>query len=159
MSTYATIKDQIAKLEAQANEVRAKEVREVVDRIRAEMEAYGLTPADIGMRGGGRGGRGRGAAKAAGTKTVGVPKYRDPETGRTWTGHGKPPNWIAGKDREGFLISGSGSSGSSRKATGEAVKAARGKRGAAKTARKAAPRKAAKSGRGRKSSAAASAAA
>ncbi len=31
-------------------------------------------------------------------------KYRDPETNKTWTGRGKPPLWIAGKDREQFLV-------------------------------------------------------
>ena len=31
-------------------------------------------------------------------------KYRDPASGATWTGRGKPPGWIRGKDREGFLI-------------------------------------------------------
>jgi DNA-binding protein H-NS len=32
------------------------------------------------------------------------PKFKDPETGATWTGVGKPPKWIAGKDRSGFAI-------------------------------------------------------
>jgi DNA-binding protein H-NS len=32
-------------------------------------------------------------------------KYRNPETGDTWSGRGKPPRWIAGQDRENFLIS------------------------------------------------------
>lgn len=31
-------------------------------------------------------------------------KYRDPDTGATWSGRGKPPQWIAGKDRTPFLI-------------------------------------------------------
>lgn len=31
-------------------------------------------------------------------------KYRDEKSGATWTGRGKPPRWIAGKDREDFLI-------------------------------------------------------
>jgi DNA-binding protein H-NS len=35
---------------------------------------------------------------------VGAPKYRDPATGATWTGRGKPPNWINGKDRDSMLI-------------------------------------------------------
>jgi DNA-binding protein H-NS len=35
---------------------------------------------------------------------VGAPKFRDPESGATWTGRGKPPNWIKGKERAGFLI-------------------------------------------------------
>ncbi|WP_282892473.1 H-NS family nucleoid-associated regulatory protein, partial [Xanthobacter autotrophicus] len=31
-------------------------------------------------------------------------KYLDPNSGATWTGRGKPPAWIAGKDRDQFLI-------------------------------------------------------
>lgn len=31
-------------------------------------------------------------------------KYLDEKTGATWTGRGKPPKWIAGKDRSEFLI-------------------------------------------------------
>jgi DNA-binding protein H-NS len=33
-----------------------------------------------------------------------APKYRNPENGSTWTGRGKEPSWIAGKDRALFLI-------------------------------------------------------
>lgn len=32
------------------------------------------------------------------------PKYRDPETGRTWSGRGRMPRWIQDMDRTGFLI-------------------------------------------------------
>jgi DNA-binding protein H-NS len=32
------------------------------------------------------------------------PKFRDPATGNTWSGRGKPPHWIAGKDRQSFAI-------------------------------------------------------
>lgn len=32
------------------------------------------------------------------------PKYRDPKTGATWSGRGKPPNWIVGKNRDRFLM-------------------------------------------------------
>ena len=31
-------------------------------------------------------------------------KYLDEKTGATWTGRGKPPTWIAGKNRDHFLI-------------------------------------------------------
>ena len=31
-------------------------------------------------------------------------RYRDPESGRTWCGYGRPPNWIRGKDRERFRV-------------------------------------------------------
>lgn len=33
-----------------------------------------------------------------------APKYRNPETGDTWTGRGREPSWIKGKDREEFLV-------------------------------------------------------
>ncbi|HDR9512082.1 histone [Burkholderia cepacia] len=32
------------------------------------------------------------------------PKYRHPETGATWSGRGRPPAWIDGKDRALFEI-------------------------------------------------------
>ncbi|WP_175175202.1 H-NS family nucleoid-associated regulatory protein [Achromobacter pestifer] len=31
-------------------------------------------------------------------------RYRDAETGNTWCGFGRPPNWIRGKDRERFRV-------------------------------------------------------
>ena len=31
-------------------------------------------------------------------------KYKNPSTEETWTGRGKAPIWIAGKDRTKFLI-------------------------------------------------------
>lgn len=37
-------------------------------------------------------------------KTSAPAKYRDPSTGATWTGRGKPPNWIKDQDRDDFLI-------------------------------------------------------
>lgn len=46
-------------------------------------------------------------APAPATNKV-APKYRDPITGQTWSGRGKPPLWIAGKDREQFLITATG---------------------------------------------------
>ncbi|MDR0379781.1 MAG: H-NS histone family protein [Candidatus Accumulibacter sp.] len=36
-------------------------------------------------------------------KRVLYPKYRDPETGKTWNGHGKRPFWLIG-DRDKYLI-------------------------------------------------------
>lgn len=41
-------------------------------------------------------------SKAAAVKYP--PKYRDPETGRTWSGRGRMPRWIQDMDRTGFLI-------------------------------------------------------
>ncbi|WP_411829055.1 H-NS family nucleoid-associated regulatory protein [Paraburkholderia kururiensis] len=31
-------------------------------------------------------------------------KYRDPVSGATWSGRGRAPRWIAGRDRDAFEI-------------------------------------------------------
>ncbi|WP_179214071.1 H-NS histone family protein [Paraburkholderia caledonica] len=33
-----------------------------------------------------------------------VPKYRDADSGATWSGRGREPFWIAGKDRKPFVL-------------------------------------------------------
>jgi len=109
MKTYSAIKAEIAKLEKQAEALRKTEVAGIVSKIKAAIAAYALTAADLGL--------GRSPAKAAlpskaksskkTTTTTGVPKYRDPKTGKTWTGRGKPPAWIAGaRNRVPYLIDG-----------------------------------------------------
>lgn len=30
--------------------------------------------------------------------------YRNPKTGETWAGHGRPPRWIEGRDRKPFEV-------------------------------------------------------
>ncbi|WP_407639186.1 H-NS family nucleoid-associated regulatory protein [Caballeronia mineralivorans] len=32
------------------------------------------------------------------------PTYRDPESGATWSGMGREPGWIKGKDRAAFVV-------------------------------------------------------
>jgi DNA-binding protein H-NS len=48
-------------------------------------------------------------AKVVGTlKDANPPKYQNPKTGGTWTGHGRAPAWVAeAKDRNKFLIAAS----------------------------------------------------
>lgn len=83
-------------LEQKIEEVRRAEKARVLGEIRSMMAEYGITAAEV-LAGAGRPGR---------SKTVGEPKYRDPATGKTWTGKGKPPLWIVGKDRAQYLIHG-----------------------------------------------------
>ena len=42
------------------------------------------------------------ASKLKGRKLE--PKYRDPETGKTWAGRGRLPSWLVGKDKEAFKM-------------------------------------------------------
>ncbi len=96
-SQYADLKAQIARLQAQADEARRTEVVNVIAEIRHKIVEYGLTAQDLGFAEAAR--RGRPPRKAPLP-----PRYQDPKTGSTWSGRGKPPKWIAGKNRERFLI-------------------------------------------------------
>ncbi|CAG4903427.1 MULTISPECIES: H-NS histone family protein [Paraburkholderia] len=96
-SQYADLKVQIARLQAQAEEARRTEVVNVIAEIRHKIVEYGLTAQDLGFAEAAR--RGRPPRKAPLP-----PRYQDPKTGSTWSGRGKPPKWIAGKNRERFLI-------------------------------------------------------
>ena len=91
MSEYQTLLARKAELDAQIAQAQAEAKAQAVAQARALIQEHGLTASDVFPQ-----------AKAKGS--VGTPKYRDPATGATWTGRGKPPNWINGKDRAPFLI-------------------------------------------------------
>jgi DNA-binding protein H-NS len=110
MATLEAIQRKIERLRAQAEEAATKQNSAAIERIRGIMEKHGLTVADVAARlGEKRGTRGasKGNAVHAGLQGKGKlpPKYRNPATGETWSGHARPPRWIAGvKDRTRFLI-------------------------------------------------------
>ena len=128
MKTYSDVKAAIDKLQARAEELRRSEKAGVISRIREAIAVYDITAAELGLAGGGRGSaRGAAAAPAPSKGQVGVAKYRDPASGKTWTGRGKPPLWIVGaKDRDAFLINGAASSASSSRSAEAAPKRGRG---------------------------------
>ncbi|WP_296663074.1 H-NS histone family protein [Paraburkholderia sp.] len=97
MSQYSELKAQIARLQAQAEEARRTEIADVIAMIREKIVEYGLSATDLGFVAAAR--RGRPPKKAPLP-----PRYQDPKTGATWSGRGKPPKWIAGKNRERFLM-------------------------------------------------------
>lgn len=102
-ASYQEIQAQIRDLTAAAEAARKAELEQALDQIRDLIQQYDLTIDDLQVLFKKR--RGKRAAVTAGQATKGTPKYRDPETGRTWTGQGKPPNWIKdAPDRDAFLI-------------------------------------------------------
>jgi DNA-binding protein H-NS len=106
MTTYADVKKQIAQLEKKAADLRKVEVAKAVANIREQMVKYELTVDDIAP--GKSSGKVKTAARSAKVKVAKPAKYMDPNTGKTWTGHGKAPAWIAGATKNGrrddFLI-------------------------------------------------------
>lgn len=96
MTTYKELLAQREALEQQIAEARRSEISQAVAEIREKVNTYGLTSSDI-----------FGGPVAAKRSTLGktvAPKYRNPNTGETWTGRGKPPRWIADQDRSQYLI-------------------------------------------------------
>ena len=96
MTTYKELLQQQEALAQQIEEARKKEIADAVAQVRALVNDFGLTQQDVFT-----GGR-KSAKSTSGTKVA--PKYRDPATGQTWTGRGKAPKWIEGRDRAQFVI-------------------------------------------------------
>jgi DNA-binding protein H-NS len=99
MSSYKDLLAQREALEKQIEEARAREYAEVLNDVKQKIADYGFSATELGL--GGRGKAGRAAVRQRPGVAV---KYRDPDTGATWSGRGKPPRWIAGQDRERFAV-------------------------------------------------------
>ena len=94
MTTIAQLLAQKAALEAQIEAARKAENADAIAKVKALIAEHGLTQQDI--FGGAKRGR-----KASGSV---APKYKDPISGKTWSGRGKAPKWIEGQDRNQFEI-------------------------------------------------------
>ena len=93
--TYETLLAQRAELDKQIADARALEHAAAVSAVREVVAKFKLEPADIF------------AAKrkpSANKGKTAAPKYRDDETGKTWSGRGLAPKWLAGKDKADYLI-------------------------------------------------------
>ena len=96
MNSLQELLKQREELEARIRQARQEHTAEAVATCRRLIAEYELTEQDLfGARRG---------ARAASTGSKVAPKYRNNETGETWTGRGKPPRWIQDKNREDFLI-------------------------------------------------------
>jgi DNA-binding protein H-NS len=122
MATYVELKEQADDLMRQAEAARKAEIGAAIAEIKAKMVIYGITLEDLG--GNVKAARGRtpklakaakpakpakDKAKPAKTRKPVAVKYRNPETGETWTGRGQPSKWLkaleaAGRKREEFAV-------------------------------------------------------
>ncbi len=98
ISQYVKLKAQITELQARAEEARHREIETVVAEIHEKIDEYGLTARDLGFAIPARRGR------PPKNKSSGGAMYRDPATGSVWSGRGRRPNWMAGKDNDHFLV-------------------------------------------------------
>ncbi|HHT8904478.1 TPA: H-NS family nucleoid-associated regulatory protein [Burkholderia cenocepacia] len=109
MSDYRTLLEQFDQFRIEVSrEIRDEKERLatlVATRVREVLEEFGLeidvVPRDR-------------YSAAARKKRVIAPKYWNPKTGQTWSGRGRAPKWIVGKDREQFRIEHVGEEGEFR---------------------------------------------
>lgn len=92
MSTYAELLAQKKILDEQIANARKGEAEAALRSILQLVQEFGFTSQQVFPW------------KASKPKMKVDAKYRDPHSGATWSGRGKPPKWIAGKDRADFLI-------------------------------------------------------
>ncbi len=115
--TYAQIVKQIESLKTEAEKLRRSEVEGVIKRIREAISFYNLDASDLGLSGKVKAAEGKtpaapfkrrkrkGAAAAPAPKVV---KFRN-DSGGTWGGRGKRPQWLrdalnAGKQLSDFAV-------------------------------------------------------
>jgi DNA-binding protein H-NS len=82
----AAIDEQIAELRTSQ---RAKAISEALTLI----SQFELTARDLFAQ-----------AETAKARKVLPPKYRDPVSGKTWSGKGRAPKWLNGGDRSAYVI-------------------------------------------------------
>lgn len=88
-------------LDAQINTVQQEQKAAVIAEMVARMREAGISPQDL---------MGKSSGKGAASKGKRVPiKYRNKDTGDSWSGRGKQPNWLAaalaaGRKLEEFAV-------------------------------------------------------
>ncbi len=103
MATYLELKAKAEKMMAEAEELRVKELEDVINDVKEKIKTYGLTAQDLGLISGGR------KKRAAPSSDKAVAKYRGPN-GEMWSGgRGRKPRWVTealakGKKLEDFAI-------------------------------------------------------
>lgn len=95
--TYTEIKKQIEELQVLAAAAREAEIESAKAKVNVIMKEYGLSLSDLNDLN-----KARVTAKSREPVAV---KYKDPATGSTWTGRGRAPLWLAGKNKDDYLVS------------------------------------------------------
>lgn len=100
MPSYQEILSQIEDLKRKAEDARKQEMAGAIAEIKRLMAQFGVSADDLGFSS--RGGKAK-------TRSVGAAKYRDPASGKTWSGRGRRPRWVVelevqGKSLDAFKV-------------------------------------------------------
>jgi DNA-binding protein H-NS len=95
MSSYQEILSQIEDLKRKAEDARRQEMAGAIAEIKQLMGQFGISVEDLGLAGR------VGKIKIRGTVAA---KYRDPVSGKTWTGRGRRPTWVLDLQGQGKTL-------------------------------------------------------
>ena len=101
MTTIAELLAQQKAIEDKIAELRKTQTAEAIAKAQAIIAEHGLSQFDVFPSS--RSIRVKDVKEAKERKPVAA-KYRDPVTGKTWSGRGIAPKWLEGKDRAQFAI-------------------------------------------------------
>lgn len=93
MTTLAQLQAQKAELEAKIAEALKNERKDAIAQVRSLVEAFELTEKEVFAK--------KGTRKASSPVAA---KYKDKATGKTWSGRGREPKWLAGKNKADYAI-------------------------------------------------------
>ncbi|WP_395066236.1 H-NS family nucleoid-associated regulatory protein [Paraburkholderia silvatlantica] len=102
------LRAQLADLNARIERARLAEMDDAIARCKAIIDEFQLTAWDLGLLKVQQIASGRHEPrtfKPRVVRTAPAPKYRDPATGETWSGRGRPPRWLQDEnDWDSYLI-------------------------------------------------------
>lgn len=93
MSKYRELQEQISKLQNEAATILKAERDQAISGIIEQMTLFGISVDDLKIKG----------TKNKKSKSPVDAKFKDPATGKTWSGRGRQPTWIKGS-RDSYLI-------------------------------------------------------
>jgi DNA-binding protein H-NS len=107
VSRYTELKEQHEKLTLELQAAFEEEKKQAIDEIKAMIDTYSITAYDLEIEVKAKKlppGKKTHSTFAVKKPRITVPPlYRDPESGKTWSGRGREPLWLEGK-RDEFLI-------------------------------------------------------
>ncbi|KRA01304.1 H-NS family nucleoid-associated regulatory protein [Achromobacter sp. Root565] len=110
--SLAKINAQIQTLQRRADTLRINHRASALQKIMRQMHEFQISPAEIqtayAQNRPARAKR-RDVQRRSDSRSVVAPKYRNPESGETWSGRGRAPRWLtsaekAGRNRADFRV-------------------------------------------------------
>mgnify|MGYP002480931208 CR=1 FL=1 len=93
MADLNTLRADLGRVNELLADARAREVATVLAQLKEDVALLKITEKEI-----------RVALGYDKVKTKGPAKYYDPQTGKKWSGKGKRPKWLEGKQLEDYLV-------------------------------------------------------